>query len=96
MFRFRRLAPALLLGALAISVSACGTKSDGVNKSSKAAEVAKVEIGSDLFLKMPIPKTPVGAISAAWPPSASTQPAVRKPTAVFPEPTSPWIRRFMG
>ncbi len=64
MFRCHRLAPACLLGALAISVSACGTKSDGGSKSSKTAEVAKVDIGSDLFLKQPMPKTPVTAISA--------------------------------
>ena len=55
MFRFRRLAPALLLGALAVSVSACG-KSDGKPKSTGDTVAAKAEIGPDLFAKSPMPQ----------------------------------------
>ncbi len=57
MLRLRRIVPALLLGTLAISVSACG-KSGGNTKSTKAEPVAKVDIGAELFPKSPMPKSP--------------------------------------
>jgi len=54
MFRFSRLAPAFLLGALAISLPACGGKP--AVKTNPAAVAAPVETGADLYPKLPLPK----------------------------------------
>ena len=54
MLRVHRFVPALLLGTLAISVSACGNKP--APKPNTASVAAPVETGPDLFLKLPMPK----------------------------------------
>ena len=54
MLRVHRFVPALLLGTLAISVSACGNKP--APKANTASVAAPVETGPDLFLKLPMPK----------------------------------------
>ena len=57
MLRVRRLPPALLLGALVVSLSACG-KSNGPGKSDKP-DAVKVETGAELYSKVPLPKAAV-------------------------------------
>jgi len=58
MFRFRRFAPPLLLGALTVTLSACGGRSNP-GKPGTADPVAKVEIGGDLYTKLAMPKAPI-------------------------------------
>ncbi len=55
MFRLRRLVPALLLGALTVTLSACGGNSR-TGKSTPPEPAAKVETGADLYPKLPMPK----------------------------------------
>ncbi len=56
MLRIRRFVPAALLGTLAISVSACGNR-DRTAKSTKVEPAVTVDIGADLFPKLPMPKS---------------------------------------
>ncbi len=63
MFRVRRFLPALLLGALTVTLSACG-KSSNAGKAPKADPPPKVETGADLYPKLPMPQAPIGKASA--------------------------------
>ena len=68
MLRVHRFVPALLLGTVAISVSACGNKPAPKPNTTSVAE--PVETGPDLFPKLPMPK-PIARDTGAEPIIAS-------------------------